>query len=482
MYLTRLYPSPNSYTENSEEAFTFGSECRIVLPECLNDTEVKNIVDLFNRFTFTASKAKIVINGSDFTALVGDFPSDAAPAAGEYYTVHSDKRGAAVTAVNKKALIEGISMLMQLIIPHSLESGSEEFSITPVDLADQPSIKVRMIHLCVFPESSISTLKKAVAMSGFLGFTHIILEFWGMIRYDVNPSLSWDNAFTKTEMKTLVELAHGWGMEVIPMINHLGHAAQSRVCMGRHTVLNQNPRLQMLFEPDGWTWCTTNPVTRQLLSDIRAELMELCGDGGYFHLGFDEAYSFATCPNCRKHEPYKLLAEYINYLSDDLAKYGRRGIIWHDELVNIADFAPEMRNTVVANGQSHNTHPAIDLLDRRVIIADWQYNYKTDDNPSTEYFIKKGFDVLCCPWDVPSNVKALCNSTRNTGAFGIMMTTWDHLPAFISQLTRFADYMHSEKPAPFLPISETAAILRKVYPEAIQNFEESGWRRCEVDD
>ena len=42
--------------------------------------------------------------------------------------------------------------------------------------------------------------------------------------------------------------------------------------------------------------------------------------------------------------------------------------------------------------------------------------------------------------------------------------------------------MHSDKPAPFLPISETAALLRKVYPEAIQTFEDSGWRRCEVDD
>ena len=268
MYLTRLYPSPNTYTENSGEAFMFGSECRIALPDCLSDAEVKNIADLFSRFTFTASKAKLV-RCSGYTAFVGDFPVDAAPDAGEYYTVHSDKRGAVVSAVSIKALIEGVSMLMQLIIPRSLDAGSEEFTITPVDLADKPSIGVRMIHLCVFPESSMSTLKKAVAMAGFLGFTHVILEFWGMLRYDINPSLSWDNAFTKTEMKSLVELAHGWGMEVIPMINHLGHAAQSRVGMGRHTILNQNPRMQLLFEPDGWTWCTTSKKARALLSDIR---------------------------------------------------------------------------------------------------------------------------------------------------------------------------------------------------------------------
>ena len=30
-------------------------------------------------------------------------------------------------------------------------------------------------------------------------------------------------------------------MEVIPMINHLGHASASRACYGRHVVLDQNP-------------------------------------------------------------------------------------------------------------------------------------------------------------------------------------------------------------------------------------------------
>ena len=88
-------------------------------------------------------------------------------------------------------------------------------------------------------------------------------------------------------------------MEPVPMINHFGHAPQSRSCMGRHTILNAEPRLSLLFEPDGWTWCLSNPDTYRLLADMRAELCGLFGDGKYFHLGFDEAYSFATCPKCR---------------------------------------------------------------------------------------------------------------------------------------------------------------------------------------
>ena len=39
--------------------------------------------------------------------------------------------------------------------------------------------------------------------------------------------------------------------EVIPMLNHLGHAAQSRACFGKHVVLDQNRKRALLYEPDG---------------------------------------------------------------------------------------------------------------------------------------------------------------------------------------------------------------------------------------
>ena len=77
------------------------------------------------------------------------------------------------------------------------------------------------------------------------------------------------------------------------MFNHLGHASASRSSYGRHVVLDQNPRLATLFEPDGWTWCLSNPETLELLRAIRSELIELFGEGGFFHIGCDEAYSLS---------------------------------------------------------------------------------------------------------------------------------------------------------------------------------------------
>ena len=488
MYLTQLYPTPKTLEALPGEQFRFGASCRVVLPRNVSGDVVENVKKLWQRFTFTASELNVVKSGNGYFAMfflpekVAGVPNAVQP--GNYYRIKIDSRAAIVSGVSEKALVDGISMLMQLIIPLDLTEGRESLCIPATELTGEPSLKVRMIHLCVFPESKLETLEKAIAYAGFLGFTHVVLEFWGMLKDDINPALSWDRAFTKAQIKPLIELAHGYGMEVIPMINHLGHATQSRSIMGRHTVLNQNPRLQMLFEPDGWTWCISNPETKKLLRELRGELIDLCGNGSYFHLGCDEAYSFATCGECRKHKPYELLAEYLNEIESELAKSGRRAIIWHDQLLKRSDCDPEFKEGIVVCNPcgvpAGDTTPAVDLLDKSIIIADWQYNYTTSVNPSTPFFVEKGFDVICCPWDDPRNVRGLCESARSNGAMGVMLTTWHHLPTYIRQMPRFANFVWQTGDYKTPPLTEVAALLRKLGD--FRNFETAGWNRTEVDD
>lgn len=488
MYLTQLYPTPKTLEALPGEPFRFGATCRLVLPRNVSVEVAANVKKMWRRFTFTASELEVVTAGKGFYAMfflpekTAGMPNTIQ--SGKYYHVKVDQRTAIVSAVSEKALIDGISMLMQLIIPLDLTEGRESLCIPATDLTGEPSLKVRMIHLCVFPESKLETLEKAVAYAGFMGFTHVVLEFWGMLKYDITPALSWDRAFTKAQIKPLIELAHGYGMEVIPMLNHLGHATQSRVSMGRHVVLNQNPRLQMLFEPDGWTWCVTNPETLKLLRELRGELTELCGAGSYFHLGCDEAYSFATCGECRKHNPPELLAEYLNNIQSELAKSGRRAIIWHDQFLKRSDCDPEFKEPIVVCNPcgvpAGDTTPAVDLLDKSIIIADWQYDYTTNVNPSTLFFIEKGFDVICCPWDDPRNVRGLCESARSNGAMGVMLTTWHHLPAYIPKILRFANLAWQEGDYKNPPQTEVAALLRKLGD--FNTFETAGWNRTEVDD
>ncbi len=494
MYLSNLYPKPEYFREISDVRYSFGScvKASLTVPTSAADTlapVIERMKSLWYNFCKTASTLDIQLNLSSkqFCCFSVGTPVSESAEVPQHYAILADERSILLTAVNTEALINGFTTLVQLICPVNLDEGREEFYITGVKITDKPAIGFRSVHLCIFPDSALSTIEKAIHMAGFMKFTHIVLEFWGTLQYETIPELAWQNrSFSKTEIRSLVDLARSYGMEVIPMVNHFGHATQSRSCYGRHTILNANPRRAKLFEPDGWTWCLSNPDTYKLLSDMRAELIDLCGNGSYFHLGFDEAYSFATCDKCRKRVPAELLAEYINRLTEDLAAYGRRPIIWHDELIRRDAFADKIPDGVVANGQSHNTDSALERLDRRVIIADWQYEYRHTGigghvNPTASYFQTMGFDTILCPWDVMQNVRVLCEDARLLSAYGVMLTTWHHLPAYLSKFLNVGEYAwRADGTYTNVPSTEAAAVLRTVYPTN-GDYISSGWNAFEVD-
>ena len=474
MYLRHLYPTPKSFSEDESVQYRFGAKVTATVSG-LPCEYAERIKTLWHRFSCDASELTIVPGGSGFCFVIGDAAS--AIDKDDDYALHADASGVCVTAINAESLMNGIKTLVQLICPDNLSEGHESFYISAADIHDAPAIGFRAIHICIFPGSKLYSIEQAIHLAGFLKLTHVILEFWGVFPYRAMPELCWtDRAFSREALQNLVSLAISYGLEVIPMFNHFGHATQSRGCNGRHVTLNRNPRLSRLFEPDGWTWCLSNPDTYKLLADIRAELAEFCGPGQYFHIGFDEAYSFATCDRCRKRVPHELLAEYLNRLAEDVCSTGRRPIIWHDELISKADFVDE---PVIANGQSHNTEKALDLLDRRIIIADWQYFYQNEFNPTTSYFMEKGFDTMVCPWDEPENIRSLSADAKKKGTHGVILTTWHHLPNFLSNAAYWANCVWmKDTHVPTAPITESACLLRRLY-DSDGCFEESGWNFCE---
>ena len=121
-------------------------------------------------------------------------------------------------------------------------------------LQEKPYIAFRSVHLCVFPETSFAFLQKCIRSCGMEKYSHVILEFWGMLRYDCMKELGWSMALEKTQIRKLVQEANTFGMEVIPMFNHLGHASGCRAMNGKHVVLDQNPAYEYLFDFDGWVW------------------------------------------------------------------------------------------------------------------------------------------------------------------------------------------------------------------------------------
>lgn len=477
MYLRNLYPVPLSFSENEAEAFRFGAKVTARVSG-ISSNCAERVKILWKRFSCDASDLELIPEYSGVSFRIGncELSSDN----GDYYALKVTPSGVSVTARDQKSLMDGLTTLMQLICPDVLEEGRESLYISEAEIHDSPAVRFRAVHFCIFPDTKLYNIEKAIHLAGFLKMTHVILEFWGTFRYECMPELAWaDRSFSKDELRQLVSLAKSYGMEVIPMANQFGHASQSRESCGRHVVLNKNPRLSRLFEPDGWTWCLSNPDTYKVLSEIRNELEEFCGPGSYFHLGFDEAYSFATCDRCRKRVPHELLAEFLNRITEDECKKGRRPIVWHDQFLRRSDFG---EGNIVALGDRKNTAAAIDLLDRRIIMADWQYDYRNDFNVTTPVLMDKGFDTVICPFDDRENIRSISYDAKKLNAYGVILTTWHHLPEWLQGAAYSSACLWQPgdcRAVRYVVRTDFACILRRLY-DSHGSFEESGWNLNEV--
>ncbi|MFA6543600.1 MAG: family 20 glycosylhydrolase, partial [Limisphaerales bacterium] len=322
-----------------------------------------------------------------------------------------------------------------------------------------------------------------IRLAAFFKFTHVVLEFWGMLRLDALKELSWPGAWSKEQAGGLVKIARSMGLEVIPMFNCWGHAAASRIRHGRHVVLDQNPRLASLFEPDGWTWCLTNPRAQELLRRVCDELIDFAGPSQFFHIGCDEAYSHATCDRCRQTDRVQLFADHLNDLAAHLEKRGRRAIMWGDALLEHGKWPAGF----AANGTpTLPTHMALDRVSHKIVIADWHYDVTKGEVPTLAHFRGHGFETLACPWNSQANIRTLAKAAVTTNS-GLLMTTWHHLAQSIPTLAYAANCAWSQDQAALglwqgdgsLARAATATILRKLVP-AEGRFERSGWNPFEM--
>jgi hypothetical protein len=189
--------------------------------------------------------------------------------------------------------------------------------------------------------------------------------------------------------------------------------------------------------------------------------------------------SFATCDLCRQKVPHELLADYVNRLTEDVCRLGRRPIIWADMFIRREDF-PE-GCFMEANAGHFGTDKALDLLDRRIIMADWNYAYQNGYNPTTPYYIEKGFDTVLCPWDNHENIRSLSVDVKKYGAKGLIMTTWHHLTGYLNSAAYWSNCAWSAGEHPYGTYNaENACLLRRLH-DAKGSFEEAGWSFCEVE-
>ena len=116
--------------------------------------------------------------------------AEALPLDGYAYSINVTPTGVCIAADTEKDLLQGYMTLLDRI--QCIDSG--DVSVLKIDCAeiwDRPILDTRIVHFCILPETKLWELHRFLRFAAALRFTHIILEFWGMLRYDCMKELSW---------------------------------------------------------------------------------------------------------------------------------------------------------------------------------------------------------------------------------------------------------------------------------------------------
>ena len=439
------------------------SNTPVIADESMNNETVKK---LWNSFSLTAGTLCFE-KGEKYTFRFGTAQLPILPK-GKEYALKVDQAGIAIVGKDYGGLMRGFMSLLMKIEPDGTS-----FKIKFLSEQSNYKIQNRMIHICVFPENDLYFIKKLIRLSALCQYTHIVIEFWGMLKYDCLKELSWPHAFTKAQAKELIQECRELGIEPIPMFNMLGHASASRKCYGKHTVLDQNSQLQYLFTPDGWAWNIRSEEVFALLKQVRHELYELFGDGEYIHIGCDEAYYIT-----RNREIRKSLPDYLARLTCDVAAEGRRPMLWMDMLLEKGAF--ENCYTVGEKDEVENIRNA---TAKSSVFVDWQYHCVESPVPSLLSLKDCGRDVVGAPWYQEQNYTAHIQTITDNGMFGIMLTTWHTLKQHMSTILGCAQkcgaktFVWSEYSN---RSEETATLLRRVSFEG-NTYSDCGWSKEQIE-
>lgn len=424
--------------------------------------------ELWHRFTFESSVLSVEA-ADEFIFSLGEaervFPED------KDYAINIEKTGMFLSAKDEKSLKEGFITLMDIFSPDI--NGAFADCMT---LRESPEIKNRMVHFCVFPDTELWEIKKFIRLAGALKYSHIVIEFWGMLRFDCMKTLSWDHAFTKEEIRPLIKEANDLGMEVIPMFNHWGHASAGRMMHGKHVVLDRDISLSYLFTNDGWCWDIGSEKVLSLQKRIREELSELCMKGEYFHIGCDEAYGF-----CYSKENMDSVIDFLNRTARDILDSGRKPIMWADMLIAHHEGYNDGNRYCTAAPTVSDEAYMLGSVNREIIMADWQYTVSEAPIETAAALKNAGFSVIECPYDLKIGASlSAVDTVRDEKLLGIMHTTWHTLSSgtgYVGLIAALSWGAGRNAGADIYSV-KTADIMRKAYNAG--GYERAGWAKKEI--
>ncbi len=245
-----------------------------------------------------------------------------------------------------------------------------------VGIVDWPVTAIRGLHLDL--KGFMPTFDALLAMVDEVSrmkMNCLLVEYEDKIIYDSHPVLAAPTALTKAQVRKFVKYCRERYVEVMPLLQALGHAEYILKHPEYEELAEDRRKLQQL--------CPSKKKTLKLFRETAAELAEL-HPGELFHIGSDETWQLGRCSECagRAGDIGKegVFIEHTSAAIKAVKKLGKRAVLWDDMLRRMPD-------------------EQVSRLDSDAVLMYWIYRVPGGDTlgrklPQLERYRALGFDVI----------------------------------------------------------------------------------------
>ncbi|XP_015925127.1 hexosaminidase D [Parasteatoda tepidariorum] len=170
---------------------------------------------------------------------------------------------------------------------------------------------------------SIFPLIRNAGANGILMEYEDTFPFWGPL-----SSIAASNAYTKKQIRYILELAKNNDLIIIPLVQTFGHLE----------FVLKLPEFKHLREVEDipQSLCPTNNGSLNLVKIMIGQVMSLHTDSQWLHIGSDEVYQLGHCSRCSRYDRNSLFLAYVRKVSRYIRDTHKvTPIMWDDMLRHI---------------------------------------------------------------------------------------------------------------------------------------------------